>query len=44
MADHGFDIEEDLALLGVHLTIPPFLHGKRKLSDKKLLQPDALHP
>ena len=32
IADRGFDIEEDLALLGVRLNIPPFLRGKEQLS------------
>ena len=27
MADRGFDIEDDLILLGVKLNIPPFLRG-----------------
>ena len=28
MADRGFEIEEDLMLIGVRLNIPPFLRGK----------------
>lgn len=32
MADRGFDIEDDLVLLGVKLNIPPFLKGKQQLS------------
>ena len=38
MADRGFDIEEDLALLGVRLNIPPFLKGKNNLVLKNLLK------
>lgn len=37
MADRGFDIEEDLALLGVRLNIPPFLRGKAQLSQRELI-------
>ena len=38
MADRGFDIEEDLALLGVRLNIPPFLRGKEQLSAQELVE------
>lgn len=38
MADRGFDIEEDLILLGVKLNIPPFLRGKTQLSEKELIE------
>lgn len=38
MADHGFDIQEDLALLGVRLNIPPFLKGKSQLSERELVE------
>ena len=38
MADRGFDIEEDLLLLGVKLNIPPFLRGKSQLSEEELVQ------
>ena len=37
MADRGFDIEEDLLLRGVRLNIPPFLRGKKQLSEKELV-------
>ena len=37
MADRGFDIEDDLVLLGVHLNIPPFLRGKPQLSQEELI-------
>lgn len=37
MADQGFDIEEDLTLLGVRLNMPPFLRGKSQLSDQELI-------
>jgi len=33
MADRGFDIAEDLALIGVKLNILPFMRGKEQLSN-----------
>ena len=38
MADRGFDIEAELALLGVKLNISPFLKGKQQLSNHKLVE------
>ena len=38
MADRGFDIEEDLTLLGVKLNIPPFLKGKTQFSASELVE------
>ena len=38
VADRGFDIAEDLALIGVKLNIPPFLKGKEQLSSSKLVE------
>ena len=38
MADRGFDIEEDLALIGARLNIPPFLKGKHQLSECELVE------
>ena len=38
MADRGFDIQEDLALLGVRLNTPPFLKGKSQLTEKELVE------
>ena len=38
MADRGFDIEEDLALVGARLNIPPFLRGKDQLSESELVE------
>ena len=37
MADRGFKIQEDLALIGVKLNIPPFLKGKAQLSEQELI-------
>ena len=38
MADRGFSIEEDLALVGARLNIPPFLRGKDQLSENELVE------
>lgn len=38
MADRGFDIEEDLLLIGATLNMPPFLRGKSQLSEEELVQ------
>ena len=38
MADGGFDIQDDLALRGVRLNIPPFLKGKSQLSESELVE------
>ena len=38
MADRRFDIQYDLALLGVRLNIPPFLKGKSQLTEKELVE------
>ena len=38
MADRGFNIQEELALLGVRLNIPPFLRGKKQLSSNELVE------
>ena len=38
MADRGFDVQEDLALLGVGLNIPPFLKDKSQLSESELVE------
>ena len=38
MADRGFDIEEDLALLGVRLNIPPFRKGKEQFNEHELVE------
>ena len=37
MADRGFDIEEDLILRGVSLNIPPFMRGKKQLSENEVV-------
>ena len=36
MADRGFDIEDDIAPLGVCVNIPPFLKGKQQFDSKDL--------
>ena len=38
MADRGFDIQDELTLRGVRLTIPPFLKGKSQLSESELVE------
>ena len=38
MADRGFDIQDDIALLGVRLNIPPSLKGKSQLTEKELVE------
>uniref|UniRef100_A0A1X7SVZ4 DDE Tnp4 domain-containing protein n=1 Tax=Amphimedon queenslandica TaxID=400682 RepID=A0A1X7SVZ4_AMPQE len=37
MADRGFNIEEDLAVIGAQLLIPPFTRGKSQLSGKEVV-------
>ena len=37
MADRGFDIEDDIAPLGVRVNIPPFLKGKQQLDVKDII-------
>lgn len=37
MADRGFDIEEDLLLRGIQLNIPPYLRGKKQLSEQEVM-------
>ena len=36
LADHGFDIADDLALVGASLAIPPFTRGKSQLSQHEV--------
>lgn len=36
MADRGFNIEEDLAVIGAQLVILPFTHAKPQLSGKEV--------
>ena len=38
MADRGFNIEDDLIVLGVHLNIPSFLRGKTQFSENELVE------
>ena len=38
MADRGFDIKEDLEILGVQLNIPPLLRGKQQLDNVDLIE------
>ena len=37
MADRGFDIEDDIAPLGVHANIPPFLRSIQQFDSKDLI-------
>lgn len=37
MVDRGFDIEEDLVLLGVILNMSPFPRGKEQLSRQEFV-------
>ena len=37
MADKGFDIQDLLAPLGVHLNMPPFLDKKRQMPTEQVL-------
>ena len=36
LADRGFDIADDLALLGASIAIPPFTKGKPQLSQREV--------
>ena len=38
MADHGFNIQDDLTPLGVRINIPPFLKGKEQLDEEELIE------
>lgn len=38
MADHGFNIQDDLTPLGVRVNIPPFLKGKAQLDGDDLIE------
>jgi hypothetical protein len=38
MADRGFNIEDDLVLLGVKLNMPPFLKGKYHLDTSEMIE------
>ena len=38
MANRGFDIKEDVALIGARLNIPPFLKRKHQLSECELVE------
>ena len=42
LADRGFDIAEDLSLVGASLAIPPFTKGKKQLSQSEVEQARAL--
>jgi hypothetical protein len=37
MANCGFDIDDDLIVRGINLTIPPFLRNKKQLQEKELI-------
>ena len=36
LADRGFDIVDDLAMVGASLAIPPFTKGKPQLSQREV--------
>ena len=38
MADRGFEIQDDLALLGVKLNSPPFLKGKGQFQENEVVE------
>lgn len=38
MADHGFNIQDDLTPLGLRVNIPPLLKGKKQLDPNKLVE------
>lgn len=38
MADRGFEIQDDLAPLGIKLNIPPFLKGKGQFEEDELVE------
>ena len=38
MADHGFDIQNDLTLINVKLNIPPFLKDKDQFTEVEMIQ------
>ena len=38
MADRGFDIQDDLTLLGVKVNIPPFLKRKKQLDEGEMIE------
>ena len=38
MADRGFEMQDDLAPLGVKLNIPPFLKGKGQFEGGELVE------
>lgn len=42
LADRGFDISDDLALIGASLAIPPFTRGKAQLSQREINSSRAL--
>ena len=42
LADRGFDIADDLSLVGASLAIPPFTKGKDQLSQSEIERARAL--
>ena len=41
LADRGFDIIDDLAMIGASLANPPFIKGKPQLSQQEVEFPDS---